>query len=337
MLRSSFQQFFPKSVFLLVYYINKIIGQAPYSYNWNSGKFETSWHQLIYPTFMTIVSIGTYFGIMVWLNVDTVYFVVLVFFYFRLLTVLVHFICPCKNYLKIVYCLNQIQATMQDINQIVNIDLNKYLEEMVTALIVTSAICIIELIGEIGMHANVMEAVLSDIGFQISLILIIIIIYFCQNSIFNSFYGCICIITFHFKRINECTTALMKEAKYFQNVSRRKNSYLKMLKFCELSDRLDKISIVHTQLIDSLNEFNRIVSIQLFSGITFNLLVLIIHVSDTILNLYLLNCFFFLDVPGTFRNSSIRFVLSANCNICSGIYSSIKYWHAWRSISNNYV
>lgn len=279
---SKHQDIYLKCLLVLVYYLTHFIGMSPFYYNRKLGQFQTSYRFLIYPICIAIFAISSYGLILICLLVYFQVLLRLALVYFRIVSIAVIFVCQCLNYKKIVKCLNNLHQTLNRINQLAtlnNIDTECSVKSLLTvsAEYVISFIC--SIVGFAGIVIIGAQSLKLSCTIIFAAIIYIILLYFWNGTIINSYFGINWIIASHYRRINDSITALMAEAKCLQGTVGSLSVYKKMIKFCELSDRLDDLAAAHGKLTDVFTEVNNILAIQLLTGIAFYFVSLITSVS----------------------------------------------------------
>lgn len=98
-----------------------------------------------------------------------------------------------------------------------------------------------------------------------------ILLYFGNNYVIkivpNVFIATVLTMYFLFKQINTKVTQIIKAAMVLC-VGDDLKKHFRMQRFCELSDRLDEIAILHLELCDMLKVINAVASVQLTIHIT---------------------------------------------------------------------
>lgn len=105
------------------------------------------------------------------------------------------------------------------------------------------------------------------------------LIYIIVTTFENHFYAVVIVLAFQYTFFNRKITQIMNIAdilsrKTFESIQRR---YQIMQSFCNLSDQLDEMSILHSRLCDITNEFNRIYRFQIILIITWKFYLFIVQ------------------------------------------------------------
>lgn len=91
----------------------------------------------------------------------------------------------------------------------------------------------------------------------------------------NFFYFCLLVIYHLFKLINMEIIKIMNEAK-INKINKRNKIFSQMIKYCELSDNLDKLANLHSELCDILEQLSCYCSIHML-GWSVNLFVSLLY------------------------------------------------------------
>lgn len=138
----------------------------------------------------------------------------------------------------------------------------------------------------------------------------------------NIFMGAILMGYFLFMELNKVLENVMKTARALIKVESSGSKYFRMNRFCELSDRLDEVAVIHLELSTLLKNINNAFSIQLLSYLTYKTTSEVVHM------FLLYMCFYLrtrnlLDIPTEMLWSVILevlvlwtqiFLLTSTCN-----------------------
>lgn len=261
-----------KYLLLTYYYINHIIGMAPCYYDLKAELFQTNKYFLIYPIFMSFLTIFVY-CLCTFRSVEKLQpFIKLNVFYFHILVIVVMFGCQCLNYKRIVKYLNNLQLFFRQIKLQTLINSNG--EKIPSTLFVISGVCIVSallnIIASCGAMFHSGQYDKRSLPLKFAQVMFIVHLYFCETAILNTYFALNWMIQLHYGKINDNIAKVMVEAEcLMQKTHLNISEHSRMIKFCELSDKLDALAALHDKLTDVLMESNGIVAVQLLIGIAF--------------------------------------------------------------------
>lgn len=93
----------------------------------------------------------------------------------------------------------------------------------------------------------------------------------------NLFYGGILIIEATFKRFNQNLNDIVLQARLLYTKNGGKSKLNSLLKYCELSEEIERLSRLHAKLIEATTAFNSIFSVQMVLSVISLLLTLVLR------------------------------------------------------------
>lgn len=93
----------------------------------------------------------------------------------------------------------------------------------------------------------------------------------------NIFFGAVLLAYYLFKQINIKVKRTTEAAITLSALKADLTQHLRMQRFCELSDRLDEIAVVHLELCKLINALNSVASLQLSSHVTLKFISLLVQ------------------------------------------------------------
>lgn len=275
--RLSFQ-----SVAAVLFGLNAICGNAPFTYQRSAQLFRTTRAHLIYPAIITAAYIGLHihFYSRTLVNGTLMHRLVVISRYALCVVTLVQ---NGRHRRRLVAHLNDSRSALARIGrqwQLSGLRLT-YGGSVVWVATGIVATAVVTLYGSFGMFD---VAALRDrpttanprtmsLSFVLVAMVLRLFSYLMQSVAVNSFYVLMRIMRFYFERLVERIEAVMVEASALAE-DNRSTVYERMRRFGELSERLDALAVVHAKLVHMCRRHNRLLSVQLLLAIGFMLLVL---------------------------------------------------------------
>lgn len=275
--RLSFQ-----SVAAVLFGLNAICGNAPFTYQRSAQLFRTTRAHLIYPAIITAAYIGLHihFYSRTLVNGTLMHRLVVISRYALCVVTLVQ---NGRHRRCLVAHLNDSRSALARIGrqwQLSGLRLT-YGGSVVWVATGIVATAVVTLYGSFGMFD---VAALRDrpttanprtmsLSFVLVAMVLRLFSYLMQSVAVNSFYVLMRIMRFYFERLVERIEAVMVEACTLAD-DNRSTVYERMRRFGELSERLDALAVVHAKLVHMCRRHNRLLSVQLLLAIGFMLLVL---------------------------------------------------------------
>lgn len=255
-------------VFLLkyVYVFVSLFGLCPFVFDFEKKIFKTSTVMQLYST--SVVLSFSYFyptsGISVISALNPL--VAITFFNLSMTTICLTFAVQIVHSHKIVQFLNDAIQFLYNFNKFIDRHSVDYLSSIVAIILkigvvnVTAQYACIDGVNTILTHVTGKRDYFA--------IFMLSVAYTLQSMIPNIFYGSLLTASFYLKQINGKIDDIVEQAIRAGNVDVDGNKYVKEKVYCELSDRLDEITIYHSRLIELTVRLNKLCSFQLLLSIT---------------------------------------------------------------------
>lgn len=282
-----------ESVAAVVFGLNALCGNAPFTYQRRTQLFRSTRLHLIYPVTITTMYIGlhVHYYSDTLTNASLMHQLLIVCRYILVSATLVQ---NCINRRRLVAHLNAGRVTLARVGRQCKLHSLPFryggLVVWVAAQIVMSGA--LTMYGSFGMFdvstlghqrataaaavtPTAASATLPSVSFLAGAIIVRIFSYLMQSVTVNSFYVLMWIVQFYFERVVEHIDAVMREASELSEAASGCTAYERMRRFGELSERLDALCAIHRKLVGMCRRHNRLVSVQLLLAIGFMLLVLV--------------------------------------------------------------
>lgn len=264
---------------ILVYGINKISGNAPFSFDRRTMRFKTSKAHLIYPgclTFLYIILHIHYYNTTL-LNGSTMHRTLIIC---RYLVVAIAFIMNCINYQRLVQHMNDGRDLLVSIGRAQRIDSrHKYARTAIEVTFYFFAGGFLTMSGSYGLfNANNIN-VKPTLGFTTVAMILRLFSYLMQGATVNAFYVMMWLMRFYFERIADNIDDIMLDVvEATERPHTMDTKYTRMLRNAQLCDRMDTLAEAHVQLVQVCRRYNELMGVQLLTGTGFMFLVLVTQV-----------------------------------------------------------
>lgn len=271
------ERFFYNLIINFHHIINVLVGFAPYHNINKNKKFYFSKYLFLYSIIIVILFISIYLKKLIELVAGGNSIIIIIKIYIGITSIIIKYFMQWKNAKKIITKFNELQKIQVKLLKFTvndsNIESNNKLKEI---FINFFEMLIIIIVGVYGL-INIFRFVLTFYHKNDNLFLIIVtFFYFVQMIIPYSFYCVIQTIYFSVKLINIKINNLLNvtsiEYLYI------KSDYIKMKKFCELSEILDEFLTIYDELLSVTTAINQLFSIQLLINVLNLYAVIILEV-----------------------------------------------------------
>ena len=255
-----------KSFFSFVYFLAKSVGLMPAHFDAKRQRFEAAWYDLLWSMFIWLTF--SYFFITSGLTQLRLVsqLAVISFYHMTIGTISVIFLMQCLNARGIARFLNGTKVLIGELRKIADIRKVNQTRPLLLMLLKTVVVNLLAQIAVVNC-TNILNTILSGrVGY--SVIVFVSLAYVLQALVPNMFYLSALCATAHFENINAEIERIIHQAHLLVKSEAELSSLQKSVRYCELSDRLDCVAVLHYRLTSLLVDANRIFSVQLLVSTT---------------------------------------------------------------------
>ncbi len=258
----------------------QISGLWPFSYDPKAKKFKFLWYYTILPIsiigypLVVVLFWSQYFGKEIYVNNTVVLVLSIGFLVFNSLNFVILFI---GQYCKLDDIKKLIISTFELISQLNNeLDSSEFQYGKVVLKFVTKCTFFMTIL-----IYSILQSMKRHTEFETNYVMHLMSIL--PNVIMkfhpDIFYGALLLINFYLKQINEKVASVLTAAKEISesNDLSDQKRYQKMINFCALSDKLDRLCVLQCSLIEISEIFFRICSFQITLWIALSLIIFLVN------------------------------------------------------------
>lgn len=273
---NKYQRIAFESLAITIFGINKISGNAPFTFDRRTMRFETTRSHLVYPALIT----SLYIGLHIQFNTATVCdssLMHIVLIGSRYAGAASSFVMNCLNRRHMVRHLNASRDTLAFIGgQCEATRPFRFVGPTAEVAVYLLVSAVLTIYGSVGMFEMVATSDLNGpttthraVVFGLRLFN-----YLLLSATLNNFFVAMWLVRFYFHRIAEHVDDVVSEAGRLQAAKDRHG----VRAFARLRQRLDRLSDMHAQLVWTCRRYNALVSVQLLVGLGFKFIVLLTQV-----------------------------------------------------------
>lgn len=245
----------------------QIFGLWPFFYNKTSKKYQTTWYFQMYPL---VVSIALITGILYSLQkLSSTNFLTAaaniisnLLIFFCVITFLGNYLIQYMHFNKIQNLIENGSAIFKKSMVLINNSNIVFMDRLKLYMVKIVFCQLAYIFSEFVKIQNLL--IVKDVSYVP--IIFLSILFFIIGFIPNVYYGSILTSTLLFKELNQKIIKVVNSA---TDLTYQQRKYYRMKSFCELSDSLDSIAILHYDLCTLTKRINKIFSLQLLGWVTF--------------------------------------------------------------------